>query len=74
MIQHLFLGLDRFDHSPTTFIPWCLSLAICLVFLNLFQRPVDGVAGAQQDLRSFSLVFEYIKALPVSSTLNLLLF
>lgn len=44
---------------------------LLVFFLNNFQRAVDGVAGAQQDLRSFSLVFEYIKALPVSSVLQL---
>ncbi|WZY97989.1 hypothetical protein YC2023_070318 [Brassica napus] len=37
------------------------------------QRPVDGVAGAQQDLRSFSLVFEYIKALPAGQETDFIL-
>lgn len=29
------------------------------------QRPIDGPTGTQQDLRSFKLIMEYIKALPV---------
>ena len=33
----------------------------------MLQRPVDGPTGIQQDLRSFKLIFEYIKALPVSA-------
>ncbi|ANM61139.1 high chlorophyll fluorescence phenotype 173 [Arabidopsis thaliana] len=37
------------------------------------QRPVDGLAGAQQDLRSFSLVFEYIKALPAGQETDFIL-
>lgn len=34
--------------------------------LFLLQRPVEGPSGAKQDLRSFKLILEYIKALPVS--------
>lgn len=70
MIQRLFWGFDRLDHyQPNTFFHSLVcEFSNVLGFFNLFQRPVDGVAGAQQDLRSFSLVFEYIKALPVSST------
>uniref|UniRef100_A0A2P2KT36 NAD(P)-binding domain-containing protein n=1 Tax=Rhizophora mucronata TaxID=61149 RepID=A0A2P2KT36_RHIMU len=30
------------------------------------QRPIEGPVGAKQDLRSFKLILEYIKALPVS--------
>ncbi|CAH8252550.1 unnamed protein product [Arabidopsis lyrata] len=37
------------------------------------QRPVDGLAAAQQDLRSFSLVFEYIKALPAGQETDFIL-
>lgn len=33
----------------------------------MLQRPVDGPTGTQQDLRSFKLIMEYIKALPVSA-------
>lgn len=35
--------------------------------LPLIQRPIEGPQGPNQDLRSFKLIFEYIKALPVSS-------
>jgi len=38
----------------------------------LLQRPVEAPAGAKQDLRSFKLILEYIKALPVSALLLLL--
>lgn len=31
------------------------------------QRPIDGPTGTQQDLRSFKLIMEYIKALPVNA-------
>lgn len=33
----------------------------------LFQRSVDANATMKQDLRSFKLILEYIKALPVSA-------
>lgn len=29
------------------------------------QRPAEGPSGTKQDLRSFKLILEYIKALPV---------
>ena len=38
----------------------------------MLQRPVEAPAGAKQDLRSFKLILEYIKALPVSALLLLL--
>jgi hypothetical protein len=37
-----------------------------LILFNA-QRPVEGPAGVKQDLRSFKLILEYIKALPVSA-------
>lgn len=38
-----------------------------LIFV--LQRPIEGPSGTMQDLRSFKLILEYIKALPVSSFL-----
>ena len=39
-----------------------------LTLWSFLQRPVEGPAAGvkQQDLRSFKLILEYIKALPVS--------
>lgn len=44
-------------------------MMISIKKLFLTQRSIDGPAGNQQDLRSFKLIMEYIKALPVSSSL-----
>lgn len=37
------------------------------------QRPVEGPAGGKQDLRSFQLIFEYIKALPTGQETDFIL-
>lgn len=37
------------------------------------QRPVDGSAGPKQDLRSFKLILEYIKALPTGQETDFVL-
>ncbi|KAJ8751166.1 hypothetical protein K2173_016347 [Erythroxylum novogranatense] len=37
------------------------------------QRPVEGLAGAKQDLRSFKLILEYIKALPTGQETDFVL-
>ncbi|GMQ07730.1 hypothetical protein CsSME_00051809 [Camellia sinensis var. sinensis] len=34
------------------------------------QKPIEGPAGTKQDLRSFKLIMEYIKALPACHNLN----
>lgn len=38
------------------------------ILLLLLQRPTEGLSRGNQDLRSFKLILEYIKALPVSWT------
>ncbi|KAK4476903.1 hypothetical protein RD792_016068 [Penstemon davidsonii] len=37
------------------------------------QRPTDGPVGGKQDLRSFQLIFEYIKALPTGQETDFIL-
>lgn len=37
------------------------------------QRPIDGPTGTQQDLRSFKLIMEYIKALPTGQETDFIL-
>ncbi|KAK9124806.1 hypothetical protein Sjap_014408 [Stephania japonica] len=37
------------------------------------QRPVEGLAGSKQDLRSFKLILEYIKALPIGQETDFIL-
>ncbi|KAH9702046.1 protein HIGH CHLOROPHYLL FLUORESCENCE PHENOTYPE 173 [Citrus sinensis] len=37
------------------------------------QRPVEGPSGAKQDLRSFKLILEYIKALPTGQETDFVL-
>ncbi|OVA19345.1 NADH:ubiquinone oxidoreductase intermediate-associated protein 30 [Macleaya cordata] len=37
------------------------------------QRPVEGPAGSKQDLRSFKLIIEYIKALPTGEETDFIL-
>ncbi|KAJ6915683.1 protein HIGH CHLOROPHYLL FLUORESCENCE PHENOTYPE 173 [Populus alba x Populus x berolinensis] len=37
------------------------------------QRPVEGPAGVKQDLRSFKLILEYIKALPTGQETDFIL-
>lgn len=37
------------------------------------QRVTDGTMGGNQDLRSFQLILEYIKALPVSCLIMIVL-
>ncbi|XP_010539594.1 PREDICTED: uncharacterized protein LOC104813622 [Tarenaya hassleriana] len=37
------------------------------------QRPIEGPAGAKQDLRSFSLFLEYVKALPTGQETDFVL-
>jgi len=44
-----------------------------ILYSFLFQRPVEGNATMKQDLRSFKLILEYIKALPVSTSMHFLL-
>jgi len=43
-----------------------------MLFSFLFQKPVEVNATMQQDLRSFKLILEYIKALPVSASMQFL--
>ncbi|KAI3990274.1 hypothetical protein MKX01_037613 [Papaver californicum] len=37
------------------------------------QRPIEGLAGGKQDLRSFNLIIEYIKALPTGEETDFIL-
>lgn len=45
-----------------------MSKLLLVFYLLVVQRPIEGPSGANQDLRSFKLILEYIKALPVSMT------
>lgn len=60
----------QYHVSLDSIIPLCLLSDS----LNLLQKPVEGPAGAKQDPRSFKLIFEYIKALPVSTFTPCVLF
>ncbi|KAK1289318.1 Uncharacterized protein QJS10_CPB18g00005 [Acorus calamus] len=40
---------------------------------NLEQRPIEGPGGTKQDLRSFKLILEYIKALPTGQETDFIL-
>lgn len=46
------------------------STEFLYVLFYLLQRPSEGATGTMQDLRSFKLIMEYIKALPVSSAFS----
>ncbi|RVW59309.1 hypothetical protein CK203_101689 [Vitis vinifera] len=52
-----FLPENKYSQSP--------NLGYLVLFI--LQRPIDGPTGTQQDLRSFKLIMEYIKALPVNA-------
>lgn len=38
-------------------------------YFSWLQKPIEGPTGPKQDLRSFQLILEYVKALPVSFVL-----
>ncbi|RZC85622.1 hypothetical protein C5167_026293 [Papaver somniferum] len=62
-----FRAVNPEDHSLDPFHVHTLTIR----FEPRKQRPI-GLAGGKQDLRSFNLIIEYIKALPVSAILSCL--
>lgn len=47
----------------------CRMIMLLLFLTVMLQRPTETPQGPKQDLRSFKLIMEYIKALPVSASI-----
>ena len=67
-----FLGL--FPHVNFCLFKIVNNFSMLILYSFLFQKPVEVNAAMKQDLRSFKLILEYIKALPVGVTLQFRLF